>query len=64
MTKWQRELVGLAREFNCALSGGGSRHYRFSRAGCQPVFASASPSDRRTLKIIRKQLERNTGGVR
>lgn len=62
MDKLQREYRILARELGFTLTKGGGSHYQFRRDGCETVFAPGSPSDWRTMRNLKKELERSKAG--
>jgi len=58
MKKWERELTELAAEFDRAVVKG-KNHWKLVKPNHQPVFCSATASDHRALKQIRRDLKRH-----
>jgi hypothetical protein len=55
--KWEREVTKLASEFGRAVVKG-RKHWKLVKPNHQPVFCSATPSDKNALNQIRRNLRR------
>jgi hypothetical protein len=55
--KWEKEVAKLASEFGRAVIKG-KTHWKLVKPNHQPVFCSATPSDRYALNQIRRNLRR------
>lgn len=63
MYKLLREYTDLANRYGFSVEVTRGGHFKFSRDGCQTVFAPKTPGDWRNSRVIETKLGRSARGV-